>query len=110
MILEMFITLWMLINVTEEFNRKLLEICESENNLYCINLGEEVPRTLDYMYDDMHFNENGANFVAKEISNFIKELVEELSWIDYCIGECIICSKRKIFFQKLKFYRDVLGC
>ncbi len=25
------------------------------------------------MYDDMHFNENGAKFVSEEISSFIKE-------------------------------------
>jgi len=74
---DVYYSMDVMINVTEEFNRKLLEICESENNLYCINLGEEVPRTLDYMYDDMHFNENGARFVSEEISSFMKENFSE---------------------------------
>jgi lysophospholipase L1-like esterase len=62
----------------EEFNNRLLKICESNKNLFCIDLEEIVPKTLDYLYDDMHFNENGASFVAEEISLFMKENIEEL--------------------------------
>ena len=57
----------------EEFNKKLLNVCENNKDIFCIDLEKKVPKTFDYIYDDMHFNENGASFVAEEISLFMKE-------------------------------------
>jgi len=57
----------------EEFNKRLLKVCENNKDIFCIDLEKKVPKTFDYAYDDMHFNENGASFVAEEISLFMKE-------------------------------------
>ncbi|MEM3074544.1 MAG: SGNH/GDSL hydrolase family protein [Candidatus Pacearchaeota archaeon] len=59
----------------DEYNKKLLEKCNESKNkdlIYCFNLDERIPKNLDYFYDGVHFNENGAKKVADEISNFIK--------------------------------------
>ncbi len=61
----------------EEFNKIPLKICENNKDVFCIDLEKKVPKTLDYTYDDMHFNENGASFVAEEISLFMKEKMLE---------------------------------
>jgi hypothetical protein len=61
----------------EEFNKRLLKVCEDNKEIYCIDLEKDFPKTLDYMYDDMHFNENGARFVSKKISSFMKEDMAE---------------------------------
>lgn len=66
-----------MISSTNDFNKKLLEVCEVSKEIYCMDLANKVPKTLDYMYDDMHFNENGAKFVAEEISSFMKEKMLE---------------------------------
>ncbi|MBW6442526.1 SGNH/GDSL hydrolase family protein [Patescibacteria group bacterium] len=65
----------------EEFNKKLLNVCEKNEEIFCIDLEAKVPKTSDYMYDDMHFNENGARFVAEEISSFMKENIPEFQLI-----------------------------
>ena len=57
----------------EEFNKRLLKVCENNKGIFCIDLEKKVPKTFDYIYDDMHLNENGARFVAEEISSFMKE-------------------------------------
>lgn len=59
------------------FNKRTLEVCKKNKDIFCIDLEKKVPKTLNYMYDDMHFNENGAKLVAKEISLFIKEKINE---------------------------------
>ncbi|MEM3074856.1 MAG: SGNH/GDSL hydrolase family protein [Candidatus Pacearchaeota archaeon] len=66
-----------MMHLMEEFNKVLLEVCEDNKDIYCIDLEQKVPKTLDYMYDDMHFNENGASFVSDEISFYIKKNLVE---------------------------------
>jgi len=61
----------------EAFNKRLLKVCENNKDILCIDLEKKVPKTFGYMYDDMHFNENGAKFVAKEISSFMKDNIDE---------------------------------
>lgn len=61
----------------EGFNKALLKVCKNNKDILCIDLEKKVPKTFDYMYDDMHFNENGARFVAEEISLFMKENMTE---------------------------------
>jgi len=56
----------------EAFNQKLLNICESEG-IACFDLASEVPHSSDYFYDDYHFNELGAEFVAEKIYSQIQE-------------------------------------
>lgn len=61
----------------EGFNDKLLEVCDNNPEVYCIDLEAKVPKNLDYMYDDMHFNENGARFVSEEVSSFMRNNMDE---------------------------------
>lgn len=61
----------------EAFNNKLLEVCKNNPEIYCIDLEKKVPKTFNYIYDDMHFNENGARFVSEEVSSFMKNNIDE---------------------------------
>jgi hypothetical protein len=74
---EIYYSTEIMIYSTEEFNKKTLEVCEKNKDILCLDLEKKVPKNLNYMYDDMHFNENGADFVAQEISFFIKEKMNE---------------------------------
>jgi lysophospholipase L1-like esterase len=74
---EVYYSIETMISSMEEFNNRLLKVCENNKDIFCIDLEKKVPKTLDYTYDDMHFNENGANFVAEEISLFMKKNMVE---------------------------------
>ncbi len=63
------------------FNRKLLEVCKKNKDVKCMDLDKSVPKTLDYFYDDMHFNEEGASLVAEKLSLYIKENFEDFFFI-----------------------------
>jgi hypothetical protein len=52
------------------YNQKLLRICESRK-IRCIDLASQVPKSLDYFYDDAHLNNGGARRVARTISGFL---------------------------------------
>ena len=65
-----------MISSIDKFNSKLLDIC-SKNNILCLDLEKELPKSLEFFYDDMHFNEKGAEFVAETLVNFIRENTEE---------------------------------
>ncbi len=45
------------------YNDVLLQVC-ADRGLRCIDLAAEVPRSADFFYDDVHFNEQGAERVA----------------------------------------------
>lgn len=64
-------------SVMEEYNKALLTVCNENKEIRCLDLEKNVPKTLNYMYDDMHFNEQGAEFVAEEIVTFMKENMQE---------------------------------
>ena len=52
------------------YNAVLLEVCE-ENSLPCVDLAKDVPRDTTIFYDDVHFNESGARYVAEKIATSI---------------------------------------
>ncbi len=56
----------------DAFNERLLKVCKDEK-IHCIDLEKDIPKNLDYFYDDMHFNEKGADLVAEKISNYIEK-------------------------------------
>jgi len=63
------------------FNNRLLAVCkeyelDKEPNIFCFDLEEEIPKNLAYFYDDMHFNEGGAEASAEKISLFIKNNID----------------------------------
>ncbi len=60
-----------------KFNSRLLDVCLKNKDVLCFDLEKEVPKSLDYFYDDMHFNENGAEFVGEKFVGFIRGKIEE---------------------------------
>ncbi len=63
----------------EEMMEKLLEKYNNimkkvafDSNVELYDLSKRVPRTKEYFYDDCHFNNNGADFYASELSDFIR--------------------------------------
>ena len=59
----------------DTYNKKLLSLCK-KYELLCIDLEKEIPKTIDYFYDDVHFTNNGADLVATKI----KEKILENNW------------------------------
>jgi len=55
------------------FNAKMLEVCLENPDILCLDLEEKVNKSIDYFYDDIHFNEKGAEFVAEEFVKYIKK-------------------------------------
>jgi lysophospholipase L1-like esterase len=54
----------------DALNQRLMSVC-NERGWRCIDLASKIPRSLDYFYDSVHFNEAGAEFVAKEVAQFL---------------------------------------
>ncbi len=59
-----------------KFNIKLIKVC-NENNILCLDLEKKVLKSLEYFYDDMHFNERGSAFVADKFVEFLRNNFEE---------------------------------
>jgi lysophospholipase L1-like esterase len=57
----------------ETLNLRLMSACQ-ERGWRCIDLASKVPRSLDYFFDSVHFNEAGAEFVAKEVGQFLSRI------------------------------------
>ena len=57
----------------EKFNLRLLSFCAKNKKTVCFDLERKVPKSLNYFYDDMHFNENGAEFVAEQFARYFKD-------------------------------------
>jgi hypothetical protein len=55
-----------------QLNGRLLAQCHAQS-LWCIDLANQVPASLKFFYDDMHFNERGAELVALTIGATIEE-------------------------------------
>jgi lysophospholipase L1-like esterase len=51
----------------EKLNKRLLETC-ARRALICVDLESRIPRTLEYFYDSVHFNEAGAERVAASVA------------------------------------------
>jgi len=59
-----------------QLNARLMTVCAREN-WQCIDLAKEMPRSLDFFYDSLHFNEAGAKFVANRVSvDLLREIRE----------------------------------
>ncbi len=50
------------------YNRVMLEVCE-ERRVECVDLARLLPRDTTVFYDDMHFNEAGADRVAETVAS-----------------------------------------
>ena len=51
----------------ETLNQQLLQTCR-EQQLDCLDLASVIPRSLEYFYDPVHFNEKGAARVAELVA------------------------------------------
>ena len=52
----------------ESLNQQLLQTCR-EQQLACLDLASGIPRSLEYFYDPVHFNEKGAERVAELVAS-----------------------------------------
>ncbi len=66
-----------MIDGMKKFNDKMLEVCMENPDIFCIDLEKDMPKTLDYFYDDVHFNEKGSRFVAEKLELYIKNNIKE---------------------------------
>jgi hypothetical protein len=57
----------------DRFNGVLLEVC-SDRGVECLDLASRIPRTSTIFFDDVHFTEEGARAVAREIASYMKGL------------------------------------
>ena len=57
-----------------QYNTELLSTCD-DLRLHCLDLANLTPKSSEAFYDDVHFNENGARLVAREVSSLIKPLI-----------------------------------
>ncbi|MDH3520984.1 MAG: GDSL-type esterase/lipase family protein [Myxococcales bacterium] len=55
----------------ERYNAVLLDFC-ARADLECIDLSRIVPRDLSSFYDDVHFNESGADRVARAVFEHLR--------------------------------------
>ena len=54
----------------DRYNETLLKVC-SEEQIRCLDLASEMPHDARYFYDSSHFTEEGAEFVADKVSEFL---------------------------------------
>ncbi len=53
-----------------KYNQKLLEICQ-QRQVECVDLASMLSKDTTIFYDDLHFNENGAIRVAKNLADYM---------------------------------------
>lgn len=52
------------------YNRVMLDVCR-ESGIECHDLASIVPKDTSALYDDVHFNENGAAIVARAVADYL---------------------------------------
>ena len=55
----------------ERFNAVLLEVC-SEREVECLDLATRISPTPSNFYDDVHFTEEGARAIAREVAGYMR--------------------------------------
>jgi lysophospholipase L1-like esterase len=58
------------VTMYHKLNEKIRKIAEKEN-VGLIDLSEKVPSNKEYIYDDVHLNTNGSEFVASIITEYL---------------------------------------
>ena len=56
----------------EQLNDVMREVADSMN-LALYDLARSMPKSLDYFYDDVHFNTNGAHVAGIELGELIAQ-------------------------------------
>ena len=65
-----------LISISQLYNQKLLEIA-TENNIHFCDLANEITPTIEYFFDDVHFNENGSKAVAELLHGCLSTILND---------------------------------
>lgn len=64
-----------MVHISDLYNRFIMTFALS-NGVHVIDLSTEIPGSFEYMYDDCHFNVDGANKVAEVIYEYLKPALE----------------------------------
>ena len=56
----------------DTYNQALVDVCEQRGAEY-IDLANIIPKSSEYFFDDMHFNEAGARLMAESIVEYLEE-------------------------------------
>ena len=59
-----------------QFNQRMRDVARREG-VECVDLAAVVPGSTKAMYDDCHFNENGARIVAEELARVLRPTIEK---------------------------------
>ena len=54
----------------DRFNRRLMRVC-ARQKVEVLDLHHQIPKSSDFFYDDMHFNEKGSSLVAARIADYL---------------------------------------
>ena len=54
----------------DSYNKKLLSVCE-KYQLFCVDLEKEIPKSINFFYDDIHFTNKGAELIALKVNEKI---------------------------------------
>jgi hypothetical protein len=52
------------------YNQVLLDVCE-QSGLECFDIASRIPKDTSAFFDDMHYNENGARLVARNLERYL---------------------------------------
>ena len=58
----------------DEYNNLTRRIAESEDGVYLIDLEKAIPKTLDYLYDEVHYTDKAFDLVASCVTDRIAEM------------------------------------
>lgn len=58
------------------FFDEIVESVARELEVHFIDLNKAIPKSSDYMYDAMHYNNDGSELVARKISVDLKQIIE----------------------------------
>jgi hypothetical protein len=54
----------------DAYNQVLLDVCHS-HGLECFDLAARIPKDTTAFYDDVHYNEEGARMVARNVEGYL---------------------------------------
>ena len=65
-----------MVYIANLYNRFIMSFALS-NGVHVIDLSKEIPGSFEYMYDECHFNVDGANKVAGLIYEYLKPIIKD---------------------------------
>lgn len=52
------------------YSRAPLDVSE-QSSLECVDIASHIPKDTSVFFDDMHYNENGARLVARDLEQYL---------------------------------------